>query len=357
MEHLPSRASSLPHSRNISVLDAVQVYAARGTYRVLSDLLWVREEVVTEVDEDGDSVLAPDHRALFHDRDASRSSRISIGPINPEEQLTIKPGIPNGTQASLLGEDLEYAPILKAEYGGNQEKEIPPSWSISLREHPPYRTLGTSGTRHVRRPQLRLFEEGEPPAAIQCELLGPGLLDNNDLARLWDGVALTDDEERSVSALQLVLGTEVERVAVVGDDVTYPRRSGRRAVVRLRDQHRPVPLRSLGDGALRLFGTALALANSRGGFLLIDEAENGIHYSLQRDFWNMVLRTAHENSVQVFATTHSSDCIEGFAQAARAFKEAEGMLVRLSRRDGVLRAVEYPEEELAIAAEQGIEVR
>ena len=180
---------------------------------------------------------------------------------------------------------------------------------------------------------------------------------NNDLARLWDGVALTDDEERSVSALQLVLGTEVERVAVVGDDVTYPRRSGRRAVVRLRDQHRPVPLRSLGDGALRLFGTALALANSRGGFLLIDEAENGIHYSLQRDFWNMVLRTAHENSVQVFATTHSSDCIEGFAQAARAFKEAEGMLVRLSRRDGVLRAVEYPEEELAIAAEQGIEVR
>ena len=47
------------------------------------------------------------------------------------------------------------------------------------------------------------------------------------------------------------------------------------------------------------YGVALALANSRGGFLLIDEAENGIHYSLQRDFWNMVLRTAHENNVQV----------------------------------------------------------
>ena len=50
-----------------------------------------------------------------------------------------------------------------------------------------------------------------------------------------------------------------------------------------------MPLRSLGDGAVRLFGVALALANSQGGFLLIDEAENGIHYSLQRDFWRMVL--------------------------------------------------------------------
>ena len=64
-------------------------------------------------------------------------------------------------------------------------------------------------------------------------------------------------------------------------------------------------LRSLGDGAVRLFGVALALANSQGGFLLIDEAENGIHHTIQRDFWRMVLLTAQENNVQVFATTHS----------------------------------------------------
>ena len=128
-------------------------------------------------------------------------------------------------------------------------------------------------------------------------------------------------------------------------------------MVRLRGHRNPVPLRSLGDGALRLFGVALALANSRDGFLLIDEAENGIHYSVQRDYWRMVLRAAHEDNVQVFATTHSSDCIRGFAEAASEIEEAEGVLVRLSRRDGELRAVEYREEELVIAAEQGIEVR
>ena len=106
-----------------------------------------------------------------------------------------------------------------------------------------------------------------------------------------------------------------------------------------------------------MFGVALALANSRGGFLLIDEAENGIHYSLQRDFWRMVLRTAQENDVQVVATTHSWDCIRGFAQAAMQSEDADGALVRLTRQYGNLGAVEYSEKELAIASEQGIEVR
>ena len=91
--------------------------------------------------------------------------------------------------------------------------------------------------------------------------------------------------------------------------------------------------------------------------MLIDEAENGIHYSLQRDFWRMVLQTAQENDVQVVATTHSWGCIKGFAQAAIQPEGADGVLVRLSRQYGDLGAVEYSKEELAIASEQGIEVR
>ena len=106
-----------------------------------------------------------------------------------------------------------------------------------------------------------------------------------------------------------------------------------------------------------MFGVALALANSRGGFLTIDEAENGIHYSLQSDFWRMVLRAASEHDVQVLATTHSGDCVRGFARAAVEVEDAEGVLVRLEREAGRTRAVEYSEEELETAADQNIEVR
>ena len=334
-----------------TVLDAVGVYAARGRVPSLYKLLWGREEVFPGIDEDGDDVLMPNWSALFYNRDASNNAYISIGPENVSEQLIIKPSISNGQQVDMFDSSLEGTHIneLRAEYGGNPNE----SWAISLDERFPYRSSRAARARQIRHSQGMLLSVGEPPPAIDYEFLGPGLVSNNDLARLWDGVVLTDDEERAVSALQLIFGTDLERVAIVAE----PERRTRRAVVRLRGQNRPISLRSLGDGAVRLFGVALALANSRAGFLLIDEAENGIHYSLQSDFWNMVIRTAHENNVQVFATTHSSDCVRGFARAASGFKEDRGVLIRLSRQHGDLRAVEYPEEELAIAAEQGIEVR
>ena len=108
---------------------------------------------------------------------------------------------------------------------------------------------------------------------------------------------------------------------------------------------------------MRCFAVALALAKSTDGFLLIDEAENGIHHSIQARFWNMVLETAHRNNVQVIATTHSWDCVVGFARAANELEDVEGMLYRIQRNGDRLRAVEYPEETLLAAAKHGIEVR
>lgn len=95
----------------------------------------------------------------------------------------------------------------------------------------------------------------------------------------------------------------------------------------------------------------------RDGFLVMDEAENGIHHSVQRGFWRMVLRAAHQYNVQVLATTHSSNCVAGFARAAIECDDALGVYVRLERDGDRVRAVEYTEEELETVADQGIEVR
>ena len=344
-----------------TVLEAVRVYAARGRFSVLSEMLTNREEVVVDKDEDGDSFFEPNWTALFYGRSTSRNAHISIGPANVSDQLSISTTsladhLPS-PQLSLFVNDLpdHRMQALRIVFRENQQV-IPLVFPF-----------GPAGTRSVSR-RIRnelvhrglgsLPSEDELPPQIKGQSLGPGLLSNFELADLWGSVALTEDEDHAVRALGLIFGAEVDRVAVVGlDPRIRSRSSGMRAVVKLRNQERPVPLRSLGDGALRLFGVALALANSRGGFLLIDEAENGIHYALQRDFWRMVLSGAQENNVQVLATTHSWDCIKGFAQAAKEAEDAEGVLVRLSRQDDALRAVEYPEEELAIATEQGIEVR
>lgn len=129
-------------------------------------------------------------------------------------------------------------------------------------------------------------------------------------------------------------------------------------MVKFKGEDERVPLRSLGDGAVRIFGLALALAESRNGFLLIDEAENGIHHSVQADVWRLLLNSAKKNNVQVIATTHGWDCVEKFAEVALEEEDIEGRLVRLERKkDGILRTVEYSEEELVSATRHDFEVR
>ena len=71
----------------------------------------------------------------------------------------------------------------------------------------------------------------------------------------------------------------------------------------------------------------------------------------------MVLTISRRNNVQVLATTHSWDCVTGFARAAVEDADSEGVLTRIDRRDSEIAAIAYTEEELETAAEQNIEVR
>jgi predicted ATP-dependent endonuclease of OLD family len=93
------------------------------------------------------------------------------------------------------------------------------------------------------------------------------------------------------------------------------------------------------------------------GILLVDEIENGIHYTVLPDLWRFLFQMAKFHNVQVFATTHSWDCVEAFQQAAAEEKETEGTLIRLEKRDGHHKAVTFSEKELAIVARDKIEVR
>ena len=335
-----------------TVLDAARVYAARGHPRVLMEVLRGREEFTAVVDDDGGEVLSPDIAALFFGRNALQRRSTSIGPDDDDNRLQIEISrfdeIPFTVDSPVDAPLTDFRPaMLKVRL---QENE----WSF---------TSGIlsqllSRDARLRRTQLPLGDQSAKwPTDIECESLGPGLPSDVDVVRYWDRIALTDRESQPLRGLQLILGRSVDRIAVVGDDSLRGGRPGRRVILRLPGEPHPVPLKSLGDGAVRLFGVALALANCRGGFLLIDEAENGIHHSIQRDFWNMVLQSARRDNVQVLATTHSWDCVRGFAHAAAENEDVEGVLVRLERNDGGIRAVEYSESELKVAADQRIEVR
>ena len=68
---------------------------------------------------------------------------------------------------------------------------------------------------------------------------------------------------------------------------------------------KPVPLSALGHGAKRLFSIILGAVSTRDGILLIDEIENGLHYSIIQDVWSMIFKLAKENNCQIIGTTHA----------------------------------------------------
>ena len=84
---------------------------------------------------------------------------------------------------------------------------------------------------------------------------------------------------------------------------------------------RMIPFALLGGGLGRLAGILLSIADAPGGVVLIDEVENGFHRSVLSRVWSAIGEAAGRYETQVFATTHSFECIEAAHEAFREDRE------------------------------------
>ena len=181
--------------------------------------------------------------------------------------------------------------------------------------------------------------------------VGPAGLTPGRITKLWDAIALTGLEAVVLEALAIV--APIERLALVAwDEVSHDRNP----IVLSKEFATPVPLKSMGDGVNRIFGVITAMANTINSSFLVDEIENGIHYSALIDLWGAIFRLAAKLNIQVFATTHSSDCIAAF-QIAASESVGEGVLIRLAHRGDSITASEFDEREMTIAVEGEMELR
>lgn len=84
-----------------------------------------------------------------------------------------------------------------------------------------------------------------------------------------------------------------------------------------------LPINIVGDGLRRFISVCSAIANRDNDIVLIDEVDNGIHHSSYRLLWEMILRTAKENNVQLFITTHSDESLFALAEANKRLAQGE----------------------------------
>ena len=324
------------------LLEALRLYDARGAARVIESILVDRNEV--RIDRERECA-APMLDMLFNKTsEPGEQKQFGIGPHQPsdshEDWLFVS--IHDVSRATTDGPVLEARDVVSIG-----------SISTSFREQ----TIG------IRCEEFLPKEESSRGPSDDSPFLKPTPVSEDRIGHWWDAIVLTELKEDVIATMRFI-----EPALLDIGFVTHPLNPYRRlAMVRTSNIAGPIPLRSLGDGAARIFALAVAMQyrgirsepEGAGRILLIDEIENGIHYSFHASLWRSILRLARLNDVQVFATTHSWDCLRGFAEAVAEDEQNDGMAIRLERDPGeeATRAVIIDREKLPIVARDTIEVR
>ena len=115
-----------------------------------------------------------------------------------------------------------------------------------------------------------------------------------------------------------------------------------------------VPLPVMGEGMTQIARIVLAMASAPDGVILVDEVENGIHHSVLPDFWRAIDEGAKQFRTQIFATTHSLECVTAAHESLNADRFR---LHRLEVADQMIRCVTYEPQAIAAAIRHDLEVR
>jgi hypothetical protein len=194
----------------------------------------------------------------------------------------------------------------------------------------------------------RLFNED---AFTVAHLPANGFSDEK-AASMWDALVQGPGQELVLDWLRM-LEPKVEDLVYIGEPRSL---SSRIALLKIESEGR-IPLRSMGDGVTRLFHIGLAMASASKGILLVDEFENGLHWKVQEKLWLTLGKVAQRFNAQIFATTHSRDCIESFTAAGKELGSDDAMIYRLERVGDTVFASDLPLINVDAAMREHEEVR
>ena len=203
--------------------------------------------------------------------------------------------------------------------------------------------------------RLRYIQSEIWPDLPPIEFITPDFLDFNAMRFIWDNVLMTGRESEVIDALNILEG-DLQSIHFLTSD--FRRTSGTAGILLgFRGDARRVPIGSYGDGMRRLLALSLSLIQSANGFLLIDEIDTGLHWTAMEDMWRLIIHTARQSSIQVFATTHSYDCIRGLAALIESEPDLASDVSVQKIETSLEGAVSLDAEKIQVAVSQDIEVR
>jgi hypothetical protein len=148
---------------------------------------------------------------------------------------------------------------------------------------------------------------------------------SSNLVRLVDDAKINGYYEKILEAVQIIDG-DIEELATYASypNIVYVKKKG---------NIKYIPIKFFGDAmqkVLRYVSVIFKNADKDSSYLLIDEIENGIHYTAQKEVWQMLFKLCKRYNVQLFATTHSREMITAFEEVCEEF-EGEGAYFEMAR--------------------------
>jgi AAA15 family ATPase/GTPase len=330
------------NSGKTSILEAIQLFCSQCNLEILRETMNNRSEYLYDdelrregqIGRDGEI----DIRHLFYGHEIEPGSQLSIMDNN-QNKLSLSIELPPSDEK--IPDEL-------------QELQFKVSWTPKLEDETLILPLSSNGglpVSYIRR--SRTNAKNPRPKTL---FVTSSSLKTDQMIELFDKVVLTPDEKLIEQALNKI-DSKIKRIAAVNPQrLRYSPYSRSGFLVLLADGKR-VPIGSMGDGIWRILGLALAIVSAKDGYLFVDEIDTGLHFTAMSDMWKMIWDTAKRLNVQVFATTHNSDCWKSLADIAQQENITDdGIRIHRIERDKE-KSIIFDEDEIIIAVEENIEVR
>lgn len=320
-----------------SILEAVELLVSGGSVSAL------HESAVRRGELDDDVSYGADVSHVFHGHECAPGARFELSSPDSRQRLA-------GTILSLdeVGEAADrWEGMAKRRRRFESEEEPAAAFGLSLvsdGQQPVVIPIAENGS-FLEHLWPRSARGGRSRKDVRFLNFEPA-----SMQTAWNAVVADRRETEVVEAMRILM-PDIDSVLFL------PGRRRHNILVGRRDARSRFPVGSFGDGMRRLLAVSLALVGGENGCLLIDEIDTGFHWTVMEDMWRLVVEGAGRSNVQVFATTHSYDCIKGLGELVRSRPDlAESVAVHKVHRK-LEQAVAIPGGEIPIAVEQDIEVR
>lgn len=207
----------------------------------------------------------------------------------------------------------------------------------------PYRIYQADGIKAWASPQ---------PENLSCRAISVQHIDPKDLVTLVGKTLRKKTGEETLQRLLNKVDPRIKKIRIDPGDGP----EGNQIIVDI-GLSELVPLTQCGQGIYRLTTIISEIIGDQPKVLLIDEIENGLHHSVLNQVWSGLAEAAKELDVQIFATTHSHECIEAAHAAFSSRNQYDFSVLQLFRIENGVQGRVLDKQHIEAALEGDIELR